>query len=235
MVLLVARSTSFEKEVQPCVLSELQEKGWSILRQIDSSPSELFSSMLNMAILVGQSLSMKNLGYHLLESNGSEERLVAHSEGIANPGGIIPYFALGCIEPSRTGGQTRIFDGRLAASIVNSDPELNNVKVEYSSLSYPNICHAYPLVIPTFGGALRYRARVETNRVINSGLVSEEEMYKRVDSALEKSISIEHQWVAGDMMFVNNNTTLHDRLPFVGKRRMLRIRYNDPQHPKIRY
>ncbi len=58
---------------------------------------------------------------------------------------------------------------------------------------------------------------------------------KKIDGAVHRSMIMSHTWRAGDLLFVNNLFTLHDRLPFQGERRMLRVRYDDPLNSRMRY
>lgn len=233
MKLVVTSNTSLFKEVLPFLLENLSNSGWALM-QIEEENEELNCKMLYLSILIGQSLG-DSVGYHYLKSNGSDEHLAAHSEGISNQGGIIPYFALCCIKPSDSGGETRLFDGRMAAEKVNNNPKLKGVQIEYSALAYPELKVVYPLVVNDFGDVLRYRSKVITNKVMCSGEISEEEMYKLVDQILEESIIVSHSWQRGDVLFVNNMITLHDRLPFIGKRELIRVRYNDNLNVKLRY
>ncbi|MCA9356710.1 TauD/TfdA family dioxygenase [Candidatus Nomurabacteria bacterium] len=233
MKLVVTSNTSLSKEILPFLLENLSKSGWALL-QIDEEDEELNYKMLSLSILIGQSLG-DSVGYHYLKSSGSNEHLVAHSEGISNQDGIIPYFALCCIKPAESGGETRLFDGRIAAQKVINNSKLEGVKIEYSALAYPELKVIYPLVVNDFDGVLRYRSKVITNKVICSGEISEEEMYKLVDQILEESIIVSHNWQRGDILFVNNMITLHDRLPFIGKRVLIRVRYNDNLNVKQRY
>lgn len=231
--LIVNQLVSIKQDILPFVKNRLDGVGWALL-QIENSSDKLESDMLIIASIIGQSLAI-NMGYHIIQGDSSDEHLPAHTEGISNTSGIIPYFALGCITPSRIGGETRIFDGRLAARKVDSIKELSGVTIEYTSLANPEECVDYPLVCPDFGRTLRYRSKVVTNRVICSGNLSENEMYQKVDSILEESLMPSHSWSSGELLFVNNLVTIHDRFPFSGVRSMLRIRYDDQINSRVRY
>ena len=130
MNFIITSDTSFSNEVLPFLLKNLDISGWALI-QIKEYEENLEYRMLALSVLVGQFLG-SNVGYHFLHSNGSDERLSAHSEGISNPDGIIPYFSLCCITSSETGGETRLFDGRIAAQKVNNQPRLNGVKIGLS-------------------------------------------------------------------------------------------------------
>lgn len=190
--------------------------------------------MLIIATLVGQILG-ESISYHTIDITDSNETLAIHTECISNEDGIVPYFALGCIKPSIKGGETRIFDGRMAAKMIDNIPELSDVMIEYSALANPSAKIIYPLVTPKHGRTVRYRSKVETNFVLSSGGLHEDKMYNVVDEIIHKSLILSHKWNSGDLLFVNNLFTLHDRLPFVGNRKMLRIRYNDKLNSRIRY
>ena len=212
--------------------NHLKVTGWALVKVSPSAKIE--SDLLIFSALAGQTFG-DNFGYHTLDAEGSNETLSLHTEGISNEGGITPYFSLGCIQPSVSGGETRLFDGRKAATLIDADPELTDVVIEYSALANPRARVRYPLVITDSDRVVRYRSKVETNLLINSSKLSEDEVYLRVDSIIQSCLIVSHEWEAGDLLFVNNRITLHDRLPFIGRRRMLRVRYNDTLNARIRY
>jgi|GEM_PF-2742114 len=224
--------TGIKDTLIPFLEKHLSTSGWALVR-IEPSP-KTESDMLIIATLAGQVLG-ESFGYHTLDATNSEEILAVHTEGISNESGIVPYFALGCIKPADSGGETRLFDGRLAAIEIDNVTELSNVVIEYSALANPSTRVHYPLVIPEYGRTLRYRSNVETNLVLSSGGFPENEMYQKVDEIVRNSLIVSHYWNAGELLFVNNLFTLHDRLPFQGNRRMLRVRYNDTLNSRIRY
>jgi hypothetical protein len=224
--------TSIKDTLIPFLEEHLSTSGWALVKIEPSVKTE--SDMLIIATLAGQALG-ESFGYHNLNATDSDETLAVHTEGISNEGGIIPYFALGCIKPADSGGETRLFDGRIAAREIDNTPELSDVIIEYSALANPNARVSYPLVIPEYGRTLRYRSNVETNLVLSSDKIPENKMYKKVDEVIEKSLIVSHRWSAGELIFVNNLFTLHDRLPFQGNRIMLRVRYNDTLNSRIRY
>lgn len=224
--------TSIKNTLIPFLEKHLSTTGWALVKIEPSNKTE--GDMLIITALAGQILG-DNFGYHTLDATDSDEILAVHSEGISNEGGVIPYFALGCIKPADSGGETRLFDGRTAAKNISGIEGLSSVVIEYSALANPNAKTRYPLVISEYGGTVRYRSKVETNLVLSSGSFSENEMYQCVDESILKSMIVRHSWNAGDLLFVNNLFTLHDRLPFRGNRRMLRVRYNDTLNSRIRY
>ena len=159
----------------------------------------------------------------LLHSEGSDERLAAHAEGIYCPGGITPYFSLSCIQSAVSGGQTRVFDAKLAAHFVEREHAgLGAVRIRYGSQSHPGVFATHDLIED---GALRYRGKVHTNTMLNVDKDEEDAVYLAVNSALERSLLLAHEWRRGDILIVDNQITVHDRMPFQGSRIMLRARY----------
>lgn len=225
--------TSIRDSLQPFLKKHLNDEGWVLIKV---NPSEkIMGDMLIIATLVGEFLFCKSIAYHMLDNNDSKEPLAVHTEGISHASGIVPYFALGCINSPISGGETRIFDGRKAAKMIDEVPELEGVEIEYFALANPDSRIRHPLIVSDYGRTVRYRSRVESNLVINSGTFSEKEMYECVDDIILKSLLVSHTLEVGDLLFVNNLFTLHDRLPFSGNRQMLRIRYNDFQNTRVRY
>lgn len=82
-------------------------------------------------------------------------------------------------------------------------------------------------VLDRFDPIIRYRSRVSTNRVELGTPQEVDRFYLTVDAILEECLLVTHRWQGGDLMFVNNSWTLHDRLPFQGLRRMARVRFGD--------
>lgn len=232
--LIIDTCTSIENKVIPFLRQNLETTGIALL-QFKDTADKLETDMLLVSALVGKIFG-ENFGYHTIESEGDSSALEAHTEGISNTTGIIPYFSLGCIVPATTGGETRIFDARKAAGLAISE-SLSEVELEYTSLANPNEVIRHHLIEndEKFGEVMRYRSKVETNRVISSGNVSPEKMYQLVDTILEDCIVTCHSWIAGELLFVNNLISLHDRLPFQGRRQMLRVRYNDYINTRLRY
>lgn len=223
---------SIKNDLLPFLSDHLSNTGWALVK-IESS-EKVESDLLIISALAGHVFG-ENFGYHIMDATNSNEPLALHTEGISNDNGIIPYFALGCIKPSVSGGETRIFDGRKAATIIDAVFELADVTIEYSALANPKARVRYPLVVSKDCRVVRYRSKVETNFVVNSGGFTECEMYQRVDAIIQSCLIVSHQWSVGDLLFVNNLITLHDRLPFTGHRRMLRVRYNDTLNTRIKY
>lgn len=231
-ILYLELGASIKKTLLPFLSKHLPTTGWALVKV---EPSEkLESDLLIISTLAGQVLG-NGFGYHTLDATDSNETMALHTEGISNDGAVIPYFALGCIKPSISGGETRIFDGRKAAAIIDTIPELTDVIIEYSALANPQARARYPLVVGESERVVRYRSKCETNTITNPGPLSEAEVYQSVDEIIRSCLVVSHNWSAGDLLFVNNLITLHDRLPFVGHRIMLRVRYNDTLNARARY
>ncbi len=231
-VLFLDTKASVKSTLLPFLSANLPTEGWALVKIEPSVKIE--SDMLVICTLAGTDLG-ENFGYHTLDATGSNDILALHTEGISNDSRIIPYFALGCIKPSSSGGETRLFDGRKAAAAIDAIPGLNDVIIEYSALANPQARIRYPLVVTEGERVVRYRSKVETNFIIKSGKFSEDEVYQHVDAIIQSCLLVSHKWEAGDLLFVNNLITLHDRLPFTGHRRMLRVRYDDTLNARIRY
>ena len=234
--LQITSVTSFEREVVPFVHDALQEIGYVLIQanQGGYNEQQIERNMIACCALFGRGLS-DGLAQHVIEGYDSNEVLPVHTEGIYDPSGIIPYFALACIRPSDTGGETRLFDARQAAKRLRQiDPGLADVKVRYSSSSYPDLYTEHSLVSVYKGQeVLRYRTKTSHNTIV--GDVAHDDFYSTADTCVESSLIISHTWVAGDILIVNNNITLHDRLPYVGRRKMLRVRYGESQNRVLTY
>lgn len=231
-IIQVDTATGVAEELQPFLQKHLTESGWALVRV--RSAEDMAEAMWSIAQAVGPMFGHR-AGYHIMESNGDERRLPVHTEGVSYQHNIIPYLAIGCIIPAISGGETRVFDGRKAARLIDQVPELSGATIEYSTVSNPSVGQVRSLVVPGFGRVLRYRGRVISNRVISSSSLTEDELYQRVDAILEQCVVLCHHWEAGDLLFLDNRITLHDRLPFVGYRQMMRIRYNDENFPRLCY
>ena len=226
--------TSISKEVVPFVLKGLASNGFALISISDKEKLE--TDMLAISAIVGLNLA-EGFSYHVIHGEG-DQKLATHSEGIYYPGGIINTFALGCIVPSETGGATRIFDGRLAARIItNTYPGLSGVEIKYSSLAHGDHFAIHSVITETenHGATLRYRSKVVTNEIVSRRGFADDFIYEVIDRVLEESVVLTHVWSLGDLLFVNNQFTLHDRLHYSGTRRMLRVRFDDSLYQRISY
>lgn len=227
---------SIRMDVRPFLVTELAERGYAIIKLGDRGEG-LDGDMLLAATLLGEGFG-DTVSHRTLSADGHDEVLAAHCEGISFTKGLVPVFALGCSTAAKSGGETRVYDGRKAARLVlERFPKLASARVRYESLGNVGEGHEYPLVVEdgALGKVLRYRGRVETNRLPDGLGLPEEEFYQSIDAVLAECIAVTHKWERGDVLFVDNRWTLHDRLPFVGHRRMLRIRYGDTAAPGLRY
>lgn len=86
-----------------------------------------------------------------------------------------------------------------------------------------------------YGWVLRYRAKVVTNVMHGIDESGAEKIYNCIDEILSRCIILDHAWENGDLLFVNNEITLHDREPFIGLRKMLRVRFGDTVNQNILY
>ncbi len=209
------------------VWTTVSKNRFAIVRVVDSSVvsddtlvKKLFSIMTEIGKEVASSVSLA-----VLESDGSEVDLATHTEGIYRPDGIIPFFALGCVRPSQTGGVTRIIDAERAANHLRRRfPEICGVHMRYESLAHPEMSSTHALVEQ---GVLRYRAKVHTNTMLDTSNAQERRIYRIVDTVVSQSIILEHRWNRGQMIFVDNTKTLHNRSAFSGKRVIIRARYSN--------
>lgn len=228
----LSNTSSLKSDVIPLVTHDLETRGFSVVRVPPSA--HLISDLLVVSALVGCEIGT-SFAYHLIEGESESAHLAAHTEGISYSCGIIPYFSLGCINPADVDGGTRIFDGRKAAALAE-EKGVDDVVIEYGSFAHPDQVAKYPIVVtdPIYGRVLRYRGKVLTNKLLDQGL-DENHFYGVMDSILEQSLLCTHIWNVGDLMFVNNKFTLHDRLPYQGRRSMLRVRYDDGLHTNFRF
>ena len=167
-----------------------------------------------------------------LDSSGDPHALPIHTEGIYRS--VPPrYFMLGCVKPSATGGNTIVYDARKAAQLIGDErPELADASILYASKAH-GISAEHRLVETrtTADGSvsvLVFRDRTESNHLptVPPGW-SEESLYAYVRDAVRRCVLIDHPWRAGDILVVDNHVTLHARSPFIGTRRVVRLRIND--------
>ncbi len=141
----IRNDTSISREVIPFIENQLSNDGYAL---VHLNPSQnLERDLITVAVLVGQHFA-EYVSYHLLVAEESQELLAAHTEGISYSEGIVNYFALGCITSAAIGGETRVIDGRMAASIIRErHPEMAKTMIEYSSLANAAENARYALVI----------------------------------------------------------------------------------------
>ncbi len=193
--------------------------------------------MTAFASVVGKKLGSAVTIYPL-EGRDAPKPLPVHNEGIYVNGDLIRSFALGCIQPSISGGETTIYDARAATRLLKKlFPEYSDVKTEYYSGSYPGEKATYALV--SFDERHRNVLRFSSDRTYNrTELVIPDAIgryYNSVNEVLDKSVAIRHQWTAGYLIFFNNLVRLHSREPYQGLRQMLRIRFGNKMNAGLEY
>jgi hypothetical protein len=240
MIKKVLPSVSLIREIVPELVKDLTLVGFAVL-EIDienKNEKQLETDMLVLITMLGQHIG-KEISYYSLEGTDSNVRLSAHVEGIYASIGITDYFALGCITASQTGGETRLFDARVLADEVEKIiPHAKDILIEYTSTSYPDQRAQYHLVDQDtrFGKVLRYRAGNQSNRLISSHQeISLEHIQSIMTTLLDQHVLVRHKWKPGQILFVNNKITLHDREPYTGNRKMLRVRFGDYLNTKFTY
>ncbi|MEV6523993.1 TauD/TfdA family dioxygenase [Longispora sp. NPDC051575] len=210
------------------VREEIALRGFVNLR---SAPSAY--ALTEVAASVGLVTGASSIGVVTLEGEGSPTWLPRHTESLTYPETeLLQCFALGCLLPSPEGGATCLYDSRQAAkALVAELPDLLGVSMRYWSTIYRNQEATHPLIWddPDYGRVLRYRSQVHTNTVLNlpQGM-TEQQFYQAAERALDGSLVLVHVWRPGDLLLVNNRFMIHTRQPYVGKRTMLRLRYDDP-------
>lgn len=235
----ISSDKSISGDVFPSIKNRISEKGYSILTVSEyDNERELRDIMVCSSVLIGEELSDR-VTVALLEGTGDSEVLPVHTEGIYGKDGICPFFSLGCMIPADSGGATRIYDGRKAAAMLKErHPSVANARIHYRSLSYPDEGAEYPVAhsIEGSGDVLRFRDDVVSNDFISSDeYPSKDKVYNAVNNVLRDCIILEHEWNKGDLLFVNNKITLHDRKPYSGKRVLVRVRMNEPSRTTLTY
>ena len=178
-----------------------------------------------------------------LEGSDDPTSMTVHSEGLNLPR-LVPYFLLGCVAPAQSGGKTLLYDARLLGSLVYAhDMRLKDVRITYWTRRYPDITNTHPLIeFQDEQPLLRFRIPGTTSPLcqrmthVPTGL-SEESINSTVSRIITDNLMHAHEWRQGDCLVVNNTVTLHARTSFVGYRKLLRFRIDDPindQMPPIK-
>lgn len=234
----VDQYTSLSKDIAFKVKERLSIEGFALINFKPFKDEKKLETDLLLTIFgIARDFS-KDFSYYVLEGKGSPVRLAAHVEGIYVSNGITDGFALACIKPSESGGETRLFDSRQAAEIILKEyPEFAGTVIEYSSKSYPDQKAQYKLVENDvqFGNVLRYRSGEGCKIISSESDLSVEKLNMIVNEILEKTLIISHKWTRGQILFVNNRITLHDREPYEGERKMLRVRFGDYLNTALTY
>lgn len=232
-------SSSIECSLIPFLLHWLRKQGYALVsHDTSASEGEIERELLALMLLPGRHFASR-AAYTTLQGQNDTNSLPAHTESIYSSTRITPYFALGCVCPAVNGGETRVFDARKAGQLLQeTHPRLSTTLLRYTSTAYPEESSEYPLICrdTEYGEVLRYRAKTKDNVFthIPHGYI-EDDVYRIVNDVLSQCVILSHSWVKGDILFVNNKITLHDRMPYRGLRVMLRVRFDDPQNTKLTY
>ena len=234
----IDRSTPIENRVVPLLKEKMRLCGCAVISyKRDYVLPGIELDLISVILLCGRSLA-SNMSHTILRGCSDSNYLPIHTESIYSRL-VTPYFALGCLEAPKSGGETRIFDARKAASVLESEhPQLSKVAINYASKPNPHLNAVCPLVYhdPTYGKVLRFRDKTPDNAVNDVPVgYNEDQIYHIVRKTAHKCIYLTHTWHVGDIIFVNNRITLHDRLPYVGSRKMLRVRFDDPHNTKLSF
>ncbi len=216
-------------------MQQLEEQGYVLIRPVSlpTDTAELERYLTIAMVLLGRTIS-KSAAYVTLEGCGDDKPLAIHSESVYATAGITPYFALGCVVPAETGGETSVYNGKQACAIIERDhPEIACTEIEYFSRAYPRENAVHPLCNRS---SLRYRGQVPENYIRHQGRgIQDADLYKTVDTILERSLLVRHRWQRGDILLINNKITLHGRMPYKGRRVLVRVRFDDPLNISVRY
>ena len=225
--------------------SDVYEKGFQVVDcgapiQFADSKLTTIKRLNDAASDFGNEINASHIGVKTLAGEGSPNMLDIHVESIIYPTErMLGYFALGCLSPSNEGGETVIYDARLAANtILQNYPDLADVQIRYTSTTYDGQEATHGLVenVEGYGNTLRFRSKFSTNEIVSQLPydLNEDSFYKLMEEIVEDSKTAEHQWKSGELVIVNNAITLHSRLPYQGARLMQRYRYNDHHFSHIK-
>jgi hypothetical protein len=209
----------------------LEVLGYSVLRTARGE-----DALIATASAFGNLIGARSLGVTHLRATGSEVWLGRHTETLTAAPVPIRYFALGCLVPAARGGETLLFDGRMAARLLaESVRGAREVRIRYRSQYRAEVAdHSLIVEDEQHGPVLRFRSATENNEMIAKPVgISDAELYAAVEDAVSRSVALIHSWRPGELLLVNNHTMLHSRAPFTGLRHMLRFRYDDPLHPTV--
>lgn len=162
---------------------------------------------------------------------GSSDEVPVHSETVHLPVDVMcRYVLLGCVQASAVGGETVIYDSRLAAMrLAAAAPEFANTQVEYRSPHHLGKAAVHPLTAPQTVRPFPflYRSRDRSNIVRADTLpqgANEDDFYAATEPAVRGAQITAHRWQEGDIVIIDNRKTLHSRNPYQGNRRLLRMR-----------
>ena len=231
---------SLSADVAPALQEALATTGAALIKPtfITVEPDDLLQIYLVSFMVCCGSFLGKQIGFHKISKIGEESAyLDVHTEGIYRGEGIFPYFALGCVKPADVGGNTRVYDAReSAADLIKRKPAFQGVRIRYRSGAHPleGQEHAIVEVDSEYGQVLRFRSGLKLKDYSELPKeVDPEDVERTVLDVLSDNMVLDHQWERGDILFVNNRVTLHDRTPYIGLRIMMRVRYSDTLNCKI--
>jgi alpha-ketoglutarate-dependent taurine dioxygenase len=204
--------------------AELERRTFLSIASGQQSPRDIRRIVSNFASQLGSQIDLVDL----IRDDGKKP-LAAHTETIYHKTPL-RYFILGCVRPSNLGGETTVFDARIAADLVAKEaPELASARIEYRSGSHR--AHAVHQLVQTRSlrkgprSVLVFRQHAYTNTILElPSKWTERTFYSFMDSVLAKSVATRHAWSVGDVLIVDNHVSLHSREPFTGARAMIRAR-----------
>lgn len=225
------------KSVASAVSQQLNDVGYALITQTElpTQDVDLEKQLTATLVVMGEIFELgRRVAYFTLRGKGSDDFLEHHTESIYAQAGITPYFALGCVQPAEEGGETSVYDGRQAASRLETGfPEIARAEIEYTSLAYPKERSIHKVCTD---GVVRFRAGTVSDKIVNLPVgYTSETFYKTVESVLDSCLVLEHRWQRGDILLVNNMITLHSRAPYKGLRTMVRVRYDEPLNVSLSY
>lgn len=230
---------SLTRDIAPFAQEQLTTKGYAIIKPdfLLQESAEIVEHYVHAFLVACGYFLGSKVGFHFLKGVGSAISLPIHTEGIHLPTGVHPYFSLACFSNAASGGETRLYDARTAAQMLNEfNSDLADVAIDYISGSYdlPPCRRTLVEHHPEWGSVLRFRSGFKSNTYVTypPGLTPEE-IEANVVSIISQAEILRHKWEVGDMLIVNNHITLHDRMPYEGTRIMLRVRYDDHINCKI--
>jgi alpha-ketoglutarate-dependent taurine dioxygenase len=218
--LVLYTGTAFVKELT----MSMGNKKFELLPTVDTA---LLSEYLNG---IGTTLG----GYvveHCMIGYGDPQPQGIHCETIYDEV-MCRYFLLGCIEQSEEGGESLIFDGVQAATVILTEyPELADVTITYRADKNSTTDAVSPLVYPGPDDErfLCYRQMYVHDEV--HGLpdsMTRTDFHDLVDGVIDRCMVFDQRLNVGQAVLVDNYKTLHGRRPYKGIRKMLRVRVYTP-------
>lgn len=210
--------------------SDLITTGYHKINTGLTEPEQLTQFMLSL----GEN-RYTTAAHAVLRQSGSWPALPHHIDRgeLAEP---IPEFALGGIIKAISGGATRIYDARsAAANVLRHVPTFADVTLPGRS-PCPGDQPVRPVLESTgeHEPVLRVRPVKPQDLRLDSG-PDDEELYRITQQCIDDALIYEEVLHPGDVIIVNNRTTVHDRTSFNGNRAIVRVRYDDPTDTNHHY